>query len=156
MKLELRRFSSQSDTTLGLLFVDGEFECFTLEDEYREEKVKGETRIPEGTYKVAKREVLSGLTEKYRSKYPWFDYHFLLHEVPNFQYVYIHIGNDDDHTDGCLLVADSVKSNRVDQNNNLSSSTPAFKRLYQKMCEADIINISVTDCCTECNCTCKS
>jgi len=79
----------------------------------------------------------------------------MLQDVPNFQYVYIHIGNDDDHTDGCLLVADSVKSNRFDQNNNLSSSTPAFKRLYQKMCEADIINISVTDCCTECNCTCK-
>ena len=78
MKLELKRFSSQSDTTLGLLFVDGEFECFTLEDEYREEKVKGETRIPAGTYKVEKREVLSGLTKKYRSKYPWFDYHFML------------------------------------------------------------------------------
>jgi hypothetical protein len=155
MKLELKRFSSQSDTTLGLLFVDGEFECFTLEDEHREEKVKGETRIPAGTYKVEKREVLSGLTKKYRNKYPWFDYHFMLQDVPDFQYVYIHIGNDDDHTDGCLLVADSVKSNKFDQDNNLSSSAPAFKRLYQKMCDADIINISVTDCCTECNCTCK-
>ena len=155
MKLELKRFSSQSDTTLGLLFVDGELECFTLEDEYREEKIKGETRIPEGTYKVEKREVVSGLTKKYRSKYPWFDYHFMLQDVPDFQYVYIHIGNDDDHTDGCLLVSDGVKSNRFDQNNNLSSSGPAFKRLYQKMSEANIVNISITDCCTECNCTCK-
>ena len=156
MKLELKRFSSQSDTTLGLMFLDGEFECFTLEDEYRAEKIKGETRIPEGTYKVAKREVLSGLTKKYREKYPWFDFHFMLHDVPGFQYVYIHIGNDDDHTDGCLLVGDSVKSNRFNEDNNLTSSGPAFKRLYQKMSEADIINISVTDCCTECNCTCKS
>jgi len=155
MKLELKRFSSQSDTTLGLLFVDGEFECFTLEDEYRSEKIKGETRIPAGTYKVEKREVLSGLTKKYRSKYPWFDFHFMLQDVPNFQYVYIHIGNDDDHTDGCLLVSDAVKSNRFDENNNLSSSGPAFKRLYQKMSEANIVNISITDCCTECNCTCK-
>ena len=155
MKLELKRFSSQSDTTLGLLFVDGEFECFTLEDEYRSEKIKGETRIPAGTYKVEKREVLSGLTKKYRSKYPWFDFHFMLQDVPDFQYVYIHIGNDDDHTDGCLLVSDAVKSNRFDENNNLSSSGPAFKRLYQKMSEANIVNISITDCCTECNCTCK-
>ena len=155
MKLELKRFSSQSDTTLGLLFVDGEFECFTLEDEYREEKVKGETRIPAGTYKVAKREVLSELTKKYRNKYPWFDYHFMLQDVPNFQYVYIHVGNDDDHTDGCLLVGDAVKSNLFNDDNNLTSSGPAFKRLYHKMCDADIINISVTDCCTECNCTCK-
>jgi len=155
MKLELKRFSSQSDTTLGLLFVDGEFECFTLEDEYRSEKIKGETRIPAGTYKVEKREVLSGLTKKYRSKYPWFDFHFMLQDVPDFQYVYIHIGNDDDHTDGCLLVSDAVKSNRFDENNNLSSSGPAFKRLYQKMSEDNIVNISITDCCTECNCTCK-
>ena len=155
MKLELKRFSSQSDTTLGILFVDGEFECFTLEDEYRADKIKGETRIPAGTYKVEKREVLSGLTKKYRSKYPWFDFHFMLQDVPDFQYVYIHIGNDDDHTDGCLLVSDAVKSNRFDENNNLSSSGPAFKRLYQKMSEANIVNISITDCCTECNCTCK-
>ena len=155
MKLELKRFSASKDSTLGLMFVDGEFECFTLEDEYREEKVKGETRIPEGTYKVAKREVLSGLTEKYRSKYHWFDYHFMLQDVPNFQYVYIHVGNDEDHTDGCLLVGDAVKSNRFNEDNNLTSSGPAFKRLYQKMCEADIINISVTDCCTESDSSCQ-
>jgi hypothetical protein len=155
MKLELKRFSSQSDTTLGLLFVDGEFECFTLEDEYRADKINGETRIPEGTYKVEKREVLSGLTEKYRKKYPWFDFHFILQDVPNFKYVYIHIGNDDDHTDGCLLVSDIVKSNRFDENNNLSSSGPAFKRLYQKMSDASFVNISIKDCCTECNCTCQ-
>jgi len=155
MKLELKRFSSQSDTTLGLLFADGAFECFTLEDEYRSQKIKGETRIPAGNYKVEKREVLSGLTEKYRKKYPWFDFHFMLQDVPDFQYVYIHIGNDDDHTDGCLLVSDAVKSNRFDENNNLSSSGPAFKRLYQKMSESNFVNISITDCCTECNCTCK-
>jgi hypothetical protein len=155
MKLELKRFSSQSDTTLGLLFVDGEFECFTLEDEYRADKIKGETRIPAGTYKVEKRKVISGLTEKYRKKYHWFDFHFMLQDVPDFQYVYIHIGNDDDHTDGCLLVSDIVKSNRFDENNNLSSSEPAFKRLYQKMSDANFVNVSITDCCTECNCTCK-
>jgi len=145
MKLELKRFSSQSDTTLGLLFADGAFECFTLEDEYRSQKVKGETRIPAGTYKVEKREVLSGLTEKYRKKYPWFDFHFMLQDVPNFQYVYIHIGNDDDHTDGCLLVSDAVKSNRFDENNNLSSSGPAFKRLYQKMSESSSLEIIISD-----------
>ena len=155
MKLELKRFSAGNDSTLGLMFVDGEFECFTLEDEYREKKVKGETRIPAGTYKVAKREVVSGLTEKYRSKYPWFDYHFMLHDVPNFQYVYIHVGNDDDHTDGCILVGYAIKSNRFNEDNNLTSSGPAFKRLYQKMSDADIINISVTDCCTESNSSCQ-
>jgi len=35
--------------------VDGQFVCFGLEDEYREDKVAGETRIPSGTYQVALR-----------------------------------------------------------------------------------------------------
>ena len=52
MKLEVLRFSSQSDSTLGLLFdvTNGrEFLCYTIEDEARETKVMGETRIPAGT-----------------------------------------------------------------------------------------------------------
>jgi len=145
MKLELKRFSSGADSTLGILLADGVFECFTLEDEYRTDKIKGETRIPAGIYKVEKREVLSGLTEKYRKKYPWFDFHFMLQDVPNFQYVYIHIGNDDDHTDGCLLVGDSIKSNRFNNDNNLTTSGPAFKRLYQKMSDADSVEVTIVD-----------
>ena len=74
MKLELKRFSGQSDTTLGLMFVDGEFECFTLEDEYRAEKVKGETRIPAGTYKVEKREVIFTLCFKMYQVFNMFTY----------------------------------------------------------------------------------
>ena len=55
MKLEVQRFSSQSNSTLGMLFdVTGtpKFLCYTLEDEFRENKVSGETRIPSGTYNV--------------------------------------------------------------------------------------------------------
>ena len=49
MKLQVLRFSSESDSTSGLLFdiTNGiKFLCYTLEDEHREEKVMGETRIP--------------------------------------------------------------------------------------------------------------
>ena len=56
MKLEVLRFSSQSDCTHGLLFevteVKKHFLCYTLEDEHRVLKVKGETRIPAGTYNI--------------------------------------------------------------------------------------------------------
>ena len=55
MKLEVQRFSSQSNSTLGMLFdVTGtpKFLCYTLEDEFRDVKVSGETRIPSGTYNV--------------------------------------------------------------------------------------------------------
>ena len=105
--------------------------------------MEGETRIPEGLYKVKQRRVLSGLTKKYRAKYPWFKWHFELQDVPGFKYVYIHIGNDDDHTDGCIIVGNSLKSNKVDDINNLGASTPAFKRLYKRMQDAFTVEINI-------------
>ena len=61
MNLEVVRFSSESDSTNGLLFdITGgkrKFLAYTLEDEYREEKVMHETRIPEGTYEITLRTV---------------------------------------------------------------------------------------------------
>ena len=71
MKLEVLRFNSQDDFTSGLLFdvTDGrKFLAYTLEDEYREEKVKGETRIPSGTYKITLR-TTGGFHARYTKKY---------------------------------------------------------------------------------------
>ena len=143
MHLTLYRFSESPESTIGLLYEGKYFNCFTLEDQSQKIKVDGETRIPEGLYQVKQRKVLSGLTKKYRDKYPWFDYHFMLQDVPNFNYVYIHVGNDDDHTDGCILVGDRLKSNKVDDINNLGSSTPAFERLYKRMKEASTVEINI-------------
>ena len=54
--LEVLRYSSGDDSTLGILSENGpagrEFLAYTLEDEYREKKVSAETRIPEGTYDI--------------------------------------------------------------------------------------------------------
>ncbi len=57
MNLVVLRISSESDCTNGLLFEKTEsfglrFLCYTLEDEYRALKVKGETRIPKGIYNI--------------------------------------------------------------------------------------------------------
>ena len=56
MKLQVLRFSSRADSTSGLLFEVNElgkhFLCYTLEDEARVLKVKGETRVPAGAYSV--------------------------------------------------------------------------------------------------------
>lgn len=49
MKLEVLRFSSDSDSTLGALFDvtdKRKFLCFTLEDELREVKVSGGNKNP--------------------------------------------------------------------------------------------------------------
>ena len=104
MKIDVDRFISDEDTTISRVMVDGQFICFGLEDEYREEKVVGETRIPAGTYKITLR-TEGGFNQRYKKRFP--DIHKgMLHirNVPNFEYILIHCGNTDEHTKGCLLV----------------------------------------------------
>ncbi|MFX7824823.1 DUF5675 family protein, partial [Acinetobacter baumannii] len=54
MKLLLQREPSTKQSTPGKLFIDGQFECHTLEDIVRPRGVKvyGQTAIPAGTYQV--------------------------------------------------------------------------------------------------------
>ena len=124
MKLEVLRFSSQKRDTLGILFdvTDGrKFLCFTLEDEDREEKVMHETRIPAGTYKL-RLKTWGGYHDRYSKRFA--DMHkgmIEVLEVPNFEHILIHCGNDEDDTSGCLLVG---------------SSTMAYKRIYPPIAEA--------------------
>ena len=96
MKLEVLRFSSQADSTSGLLFevtdVKRHFLCYTLEDERRAFKVKGETRVPAGTYKIELR-TEGGFHGRYSKKYPGVHIGMLhIQDVPNFEYILIHTG----------------------------------------------------------------
>lgn len=135
MELRLLRYSSGQESTLGLLFIDGVWQCYTLEDEYRAEKVSGETRIPAGRYRITLR-TEGGLHSKYQSKFPDVRQGMLwIRDVPGFQHVLIHIGNRDDNTDGCVLVGDGTNNNQVDDG-FVASSTSAYLRTYPKVAEA--------------------
>jgi len=159
MDLEVIRFSSGTDSTNGVLFeIDKHtpaphaegyrckrtFLAYTLEDEYREEKKYGETRIPNGTYKLALRTV-GGYNEKYKRRFP--DFHVgMLHvtNVPNFEYILIHCGNTDEHTAGCLLVGDSQENNQITKDGFIGKSTQAYKRIYPRIAEALVRGEEVT------------
>lgn len=148
MKLTLQRFSGNNESTLGLLFIDGKFSCFILEDEYRAVKVKGETRIPAGTYKVLLRKE-GGHHISYSKKFPTIHKGMLhLQDVPNFQYILIHIGNTDIDTDGCLIVGDSAMQN-VTQRGSLAGSTSAYERVYPKIAgeleKGNVVTIEIFD-----------
>lgn len=141
MNLILQRFSDNRDSTLGLLFkkilVGTEerlhFVAYTLEDEFREEKVSKETRIPAGFYEVIINKADTEKTLSYRKKYaPWFKYHLMLKNVPGFIGIYIHIGNTDADTEGCILLGDSADNNTITAG-NVTSSTPAFQRFYREV-----------------------
>ena len=87
--------------TIGQLYVNGEYLCFTLEDKVREVfgqpvekwKVQNETAIPYGTYKVA-------LVDS-----PHFGPETMtINNVPGFKYIRIHPGNTQADTDGCIIL----------------------------------------------------
>ena len=139
MKLQVVRFSSESDSTNGLLFdiTEGvKFLAYTLEDERREEKVMSETRIPAGTYEIKLR-TEGGHHNKYASRYGSMHKGMLwLQDVPNFKWILIHCGNTDEHTAGCLLVGDSQENNQIKENGFIGSSSNAYKRIYPSIAEA--------------------
>jgi hypothetical protein len=139
MKLQVLRFSSESDSTSGLLFdiTDGvKFLAYTLEDEYRKHKKSKETRIPAGTYKIKLRNE-GGFHQRYSKKYPSI-HRGMLHiiDVPGFEYILIHVGNSDEHTAGCLLVGDTQENNQINKNGFIGSSGNAYKRIYPAIAKA--------------------
>lgn len=142
MKLELIRYKSNSDATLGKLLVDGQFVCYTLEDEYRSVKVKHETRIPAGTYEIKLR-TYGGFHERYKKKFPEIHMGTLeLMKVPGFTDILIHTGNTEEDTSGCILVGLIV-----DEKNftiRAGTSTLAYIKLYTKVREAFLRKESVT------------
>ena len=141
MKIELYRYSSQKDSTLGLLFlVDDEnkkeFLCYTLEDEKRTKKVYGETRIPSGQYWVEYR-TKGGYHQRYKERFK--SIHRGMLEITNvhnsnmsFSDILIHCGNTDDDTAGCLLVGDVCTQN-VTKSGLLGQSSNSYKRIYKKI-----------------------
>jgi hypothetical protein len=145
----LQRYSDNGNSTQGLFFekidLSGidmqtlEWFSHTLEDEYRAEKVKGETRIPGGkVYELKIRQEDTPLTIKHRETYnkgeaePWFEYHIEITGIENFFGCYIHSGISEKHTDGCLLLCDTANNHKI-ETGDMARSLQAVKRFYQKV-----------------------
>lgn len=139
MNIKVSRLVDSGDTSIGIVSIDGKFQCFSVEDEKRSVKVRAETRIPEGKYEVVFRTEGSH-HEKYKVKYG-VAHHGMLHviNVPNFQFILIHIGNTDEDTEGCLLVGDTLNSNFT-----VSGSTIAYEKFYKIVSEALLKKEKVT------------
>ena len=133
MKLTVVRTQFGTDATNGLLFIDGIFECYTLEDQYQAVKVMHETCIPEGTYDIKFRKT-GGFHAKYTERYKNAHYGMLhIQDVPNFTYILIHTGNTDEHTSGCLIVGETQQDLEVSKDGFIGSSTVAYKKMYSKV-----------------------
>jgi hypothetical protein len=108
VELQLRRYDSTPDRTIGHLYVAGVFVGFTCEDAIRDgEKVYGKTAIPPSRYRIT-------ITHSKR-----FDRDLpLVNDVPGFAGIRIHPGNTAADTEGCILPGlhrdkDAVRDSRA-------------------------------------------
>lgn len=139
MKLLVDRKWKKATYTIGVLYVDGVRFCETLEDKDRglkqtdslsyikTRKVYQETAIPTGVYEVA-----MNITSPKYSASAW--YYKLcqgkvprLLNVPGWEGVLIHTGNNALQTAGCCLVGRNTKVGQ------LTESKVTFEKLYKKM-----------------------
>jgi hypothetical protein len=138
MKLDVVRTQFGADATNGMLFIDGVFECYTLEDQVREgSKIMKETAIPLGEYEIKYRNI-GGYDSKYRARYgtDWHNGMLELQDVPNFTYILIHTGNTDEHTAGCLLVGETQQDLDKGKDGFVGGSGDAYKKFYPKVRDA--------------------
>lgn len=152
MRLFIRRLSEGLDDTLGAFYMENRFMCFTLEDEPRLEKVDGETCIPMGRYRMGLR-TEGRLHARYGEYYEGggsLEHRGMLEVlgVPNFTAICIHCGNDDEDTDGCLLVGNQIREN-VTASGYLGDSRGAYWRIYTPIADAldrgEEVSITILD-----------
>ena len=129
MKLTIIRDTFTDKSTIGKLFVNGIYECNTLEDKTRPkgEKIFGETSIPYGEF-----EVIIDYSPHFKKELP----HIL--NVPMFSGVRIHSGNKDADTEGCILVGVTRAKDWIGQ------SHTAFTKLFDKLEKAYDKNEKIT------------
>jgi hypothetical protein len=121
MLIEVKRFEFKNTHTVGKMYVDGVYECYTLEDVVRNgSKVIGKTAIPTGEYKV-----IIDASVRFKQDMP----HIL--DVPNFTGIRIHAGNTSAHTDGCILLGTTWTGGDFIGNSKL-----AYNKFFKKLKQA--------------------
>ena len=121
--------------TIGKMYINGEYFCDTLEDKVRvmnsiNDKIKGETAIPAGTYKITLE-----MSPRFKRKLP------LLHDVPYFSGILIHRGNTAKDTHGCILVGENKVKGQVI--NSTKAEVALMDILTKAVSNGDTIDIAV-------------
>lgn len=134
MNLLLQRYRNGSDSTLGSFSIDGEFVCFTCEDQYQEVKIRNETRIPAGRYEIKMRVEGGSFNPRYADRFQFHKGMLWLQDVPGFTWIYIHVGNSSEDTSGCILLG--YAATRTGRGGFVSQSVLAYEEVYPVIAKA--------------------
>jgi hypothetical protein len=123
--IKVRVQNEDADSTLSQVYINGNFSFYSIEDEYREIKVKGETRVDAGTYPLALRyspkfsnsylvnpngsyEIVN--VKKATGEQKLWQPHQLIwiKDTPRHEFILIHWGNTESDTDGCLVIGNKA------------------------------------------------
>jgi len=131
MKVELFRMERKSGCTLGMLRVDGEIFCATLENSWLD-NTPCESCIPVGCY----------MAERVSS--PHFGNTFEVVDVPGRTHILFHAGNTEEDTLGCILPGKyhgrlGVKRAVLDSRNTFND----FIKLTEGVMEFDLFIVDV-------------
>ncbi len=148
----VKRIRQGNNSTLSKIYVDDVLLCYGLEDAVREMKIKGETAIPAGRYRLTFN-TYGAMNARYKRKFPEIHQGMVeIKGIPNYSYVYMHIGNNIGDTAGCLLVGESWEL--IDGDYEIRRSKKAYLALYQKLIRLMVeepVWIEVSDAVTKCS-----
>jgi hypothetical protein len=142
MKLELKRIALKPNYTIGKLFINGTYYCDTIEDKVIDlnkngkfddglSKVMHQTAIPYGTFKV-----VVNYSPKFKRELP------RLLDVPYFEGILIHNGNDQNSSSGCIIVGENKTVGKVTNSTFYMNNLTARIKDAQNKGEAITITIS--------------
>lgn len=135
MDFTLLRYSKANNSSQSLFFAKGmvgdsspKFFCHVIEDD--DQGAKGDKRIPAGSYVLKIHNAVTPKTEFFRKAMPWFEFFIEVTGIPGFDLVFVHPGNDQQDTEGCLLLNDVMGNNSIQKAKEGSLSQQACKRFY--------------------------
>lgn len=141
---QIRKFNTDKSCTGDFYSKDIGFHYACLEDPVRDEKIPKITAFQEGVYKLGIREVESPLTLKYRDRFDWFEFHIEIQGVPEYKYLYIHVMNTAEDSDGCVGIGMSRGKDRI--NSSVSAYTDFYERVYPLLKSGEKIWLHVENC----------
>lgn len=150
MNILIIRDIKTNQYTIGKLYVNGKYICDTLEDvdrglrdymseeEILEKKIKCETAIPTGNYKITLNTISPSFSKKEYYRNFCDGYLPRILNVKGFEGILIHRGINCEHSCGCILVG------HHQTDGILSNSMESFEELYKLLLtDKDNLNLEI-------------